>query len=47
MKTYMIEIWNHILVDIEIMNGYIEFLHILIDICHIFLKLETFIYGSI
>ena len=25
MKTYMIEIWNHILVDIEIMNGYIEF----------------------
>ena len=33
MKTYMNEIWKHILVDIEIMNRYIGFLHILIDIC--------------
>ena len=36
MKTYIIEIWKHILVDIVIRNRYDNFLHILIDICNIF-----------
>ena len=38
MKTYIIEIWNHILVDIEIMNPYIKFSYILIDIHKKFLR---------
>ena len=40
MKTYIIEIWNHILVDIEIMNPYIKFSYILIDIRNKFIKLN-------
>ena len=38
MKTYIIEIWNHILVDIEIMNPHIKFLYIMIDIRNKFLR---------
>ena len=41
MKTYIIEICKHILVDIEIRNRYNKFLLIFIDICNIFLTLEV------